>query len=112
MHVYLFHVILSVHFPVYIVYSRLYFVSFCPVICIRISLCCYTTNKVNRSQVNLQVVIAIAVAAMNPGTASFQAEGLLPLRDEENLWSGIAELLEMPTGSSAQAKIKKKIKVN
>jgi len=35
-------------------------------------------------------------------------EGLLPLRDDEaeNLWSGIAELLEMPTGSSAQAKIK------
>jgi len=34
-------------------------------------------------------------------------EGLLPLRDEEaeNLWSGMVELLDMPTGSSEQAKI-------
>jgi len=37
-------------------------------------------------------------------------EGMLPLRDEEaeNLWSGMVELFEIPTGSGEQAKINSK----
>jgi len=56
----------------------------------------------------LLLLLLPGIQALLPFRRPF--EGLLPLRDEEaeNLWSGIAELLEVPTGSSAQAKIKNK----
>jgi len=58
----------------------------------------------------LLLLLLPGIQALLPFRRPF--EGLLPLRDEEaeNLWSRMVELLDMPTGFSAQAKINSKNK--
>ena len=68
---YLFGATLRVECPHDIIQGRLYLVCFCPIIIIWISLCCYSTNKVNRSQIDLQEIIVVIVCGRNPGIGSF-----------------------------------------
>ena len=68
---YLFGATLRVECPHDIIQGRLYLVCFCPMIIIWISLCCYSTNKVNRSQIDLQEIIVVIVCGRNPGIGSF-----------------------------------------
>ena len=67
---YLFGATLRVECPLGIIQGRLYLVCFCPMIIIWISLCCYSTNKVNRSQIDLQEIIVVIVCGRNPGIGS------------------------------------------
>ena len=67
---YLFRTTLRVECPPDIIQGRLYLVCFCPMIIIWISLCCYSTNKVTRSQIDLEESIVVIVGR-NPGIGSF-----------------------------------------
>ena len=67
---YLFGATLRVECPHDIIQGRLYLVCFCPIIIIWISLCCYSTNKVKRSQIDLQEIIVVTVYGRNPGIGS------------------------------------------
>ena len=67
---YLFGATLRVECPHDIIQGRLYLVCFCPMIIIWISLCCYSTNKVKRSQIDLQEIIVVIVCGRNPGIGS------------------------------------------
>ena len=66
---YLFRTTLRVECPPDIIQGRLYLVCFCPIISIWISLCCYCTNKVTRSQIDLEESIVVIVGR-NPGIGS------------------------------------------
>ena len=68
---YLFGTTLRVECPHDIIQGRHYLVCFCPVIISWISLCCYSTNKVNRSQIDLQEIIIVIVCGRNPAIGSF-----------------------------------------
>ena len=68
---YLFGATLRVESPPDIIQGRLYLVCFCPMIISWISLCCYSTNKVKRSQIDLQEIIVVIVCGRNPGIGSF-----------------------------------------
>ena len=70
---YLFGTTLRVKCPPDIIQGRLYLVCFCPIISIWISLCCYCTNKVKRSQIDLQEIIVVIVCERNPGNGSFKS---------------------------------------
>ena len=70
---YLFGATLRVECPPDIIQGRLYLVCFCPITINRISLCCYSTNKVKRSQIDLQEIIVVIVCERNPGNGSFKS---------------------------------------
>ena len=67
---YLFGATLRVECPPDIIQGRLYLVCFCPIIIIWIPLCFYSTNKVNRPQIDLQEIISVIVCGRNPGIGS------------------------------------------
>ena len=67
---YLFRTTLRVECPHDIIQGRLYLVCFCPIITIWIPLSCYSTNKVTRSQIDLEESIVVIVGR-NPDIGSF-----------------------------------------
>ena len=70
---YLYGTTLRVECPPDIIQGRLYLVCFCPIIIIGMSLRCYSTNKVKRSQIDLQEIIVVIVCERNPGNGSFKS---------------------------------------